>query len=133
GSSPATTVSGKVYDPAGKVPLYNVVVYVPNAELDPMTHGATCDKCGSTVSGSPIVTTLTNEKGEFTLSNVPVGNDIPLVMQIGKWRRKIKIPNVVQCTDNPLTDPSATRLPKNKSEGDMPQMALTTGGCDSLQ
>ncbi len=128
----STTVSGTVYAPNGKLPLYNVIVYVPNGELSPLKAGAQCDKCGSIASGSPIVTALTDYKGNFTLSNVPVGSNIPLVIQLGKWRRKVSIPTVTACTDTKLTDHNLTRLPKNQSEGDMPRIAVTTGGCDRL-
>ena len=126
-----TSVSGVVYDPAGKVPLYNVLVYVPNAPVAPITSGASCDRCGS-VSGDPLVTALTDAKGQFKLDNVPVGADIPLVVQIGKWRRQLVLPNVAECVNTPL-DKEAIRLPKKKSEGDMPQIALTTGGADVME
>jgi hypothetical protein len=133
GGAATTSVSGVVYDPAARVPLYNVIVYVPNAPLDPIPKPLTCDKCGAIASGSPIVTALTDSKGAFTLKNVPVGKDIPLVMQVGKWRRKVTIPEVKECVDNPLTDKNLTRLPKNRKEGDIPQFAVTTGAADELE
>ncbi len=128
-----TSLSGTVYDPAARVPLYNVIVYVPNAPLDPIPKPLSCDKCGAIASGSPIVTTLTDAKGQFTLKNVPVGKDIPLVMQVGKWRRKVILPEVKECVDNPLTDKNLTRLPKSRKEGDLPQIAVTTGAADELE
>ena len=126
-----TSLSGTVMDPAGKVPLYNVLVYVPNAPVAPITSGATCDRCGS-VSGDPLVTAITGVDGKFKLENVPVGENIPLVVQIGKWRRQLVIPNVPECTDTPL-DAEQIRLPRRKSEGDIPQIALTTGGADVME
>jgi len=134
GATGTTSLSGKVYDPSGTVPLYNAIVYIPNAELAPFPPGVTCDKCGTTPSGSPIATALTDAKGDFTLKNVPVGVDVPIVVQIGRWRRKVTIPagKVTQCGDAKL-GPGTTRLPRTQAEGDIPKIAITTGGADSLE
>lgn len=127
-----TSISGVVYAPNGTLPLYNATVYVPNGPVAPFTAGAQCDRCGSTLSGDPLVQTVTDTMGRFTLENMPVGRDIPVVIQIGKWRKQIVIPQIEMCVDTPLAT-TVTSLPKNQSEGDIPQMALTTGGADSLE
>ncbi|MFC1642186.1 carboxypeptidase-like regulatory domain-containing protein, partial [Myxococcota bacterium] len=128
-----TSISGFVYDPAGVNPIYNALVYVPNAALDPVPTGVSCDQCGATASGQPIATALTDETGHFTLTGVPSGANIPLVMQVGKWRRQVTIPGVTDCIDNPLSDPQLTRLPRSQDEGNMPQIAGVTGMRDSLE
>jgi hypothetical protein len=134
--SVTTTLTGKVYDPAATNPLYNVMVYIPggpngDADLPPITEGVSCETCGS-VALSPMVSALTNEKGEFTLENVPVDKDVPVVLQVGKWRRKVTIDITKKCEENKVPDRDF-RLPKNGSEGDMPQIAVTSGGCDALE
>ncbi|MBX3125110.1 MAG: carboxypeptidase regulatory-like domain-containing protein [Polyangiaceae bacterium] len=129
-----TTISGTVYAPNGTLPLYNAIVYIPlfrDEPLDPITLGASCDKCNASIKNT-VRTTLSDHEGKFTLENVPAGANIPLVVQIGKWRRMVTLPSVDPCTSNALSDPAYTRLPKNQSEGDMPQMAMVTGGCDPL-
>ena len=127
-----TTVSGTVYDPAGKVPLYNATVYVPNGPALPATPGASCNPCGPALEDA-IASARTDARGSFVLQDVPVGTDIPLVIQIGKWRRRITVPTVTACADTLLIDVNQTRLPRNKSEGEIPLIAIATGGGDSME
>jgi hypothetical protein len=130
---PKTSVRAKVYDPAAKVPLYNVAVYVPNEGLSDIATGPVCDTCATPVSGKPVASALTDAHGEFVMQDVPVGTNVPLVIQIGKWRRQVQMPEVKACQENVIDDPQLMRLPKNQSEGHLPRFALTTGEADSLE
>ena len=132
GGSSATTIAGTVYDPAGHNPLYGVVVYVPAATPSPFPSGATCSSCSSLYTGNPIAFAVTDADGHFTLAGAPDGADIPLVIQVGKWRRQLTIPTVAACATTQLPDPSL-RLPRNQSEGDIPAIAISTGGADTLE
>jgi hypothetical protein len=134
----STTISGKVTDPAGHNPLYNVVVYIPNKQggvLDPIPLGvnsASCS-CDALFSGEPMAIALTQADGTFTIKNAPSGKDIPLVVQIGKWRKEISISNVTSCTDNPQ---GSIALPKNHTDGmyaSIPNIAVSTGMADTLE
>jgi len=143
-NKPFTSISGVVYDPAGHLPLYDIYVYVPGAVPDPIDPGnPACTPCQAPASGSPIIGTLTNEQGQFTLTQltandygVPSGADIPLVIQTGKWRKQITISQVNACSNTVIANPDASvdklRLPANSSEGDMPLIALTSG-CDPAE
>src|SRR4051812_3499434 len=132
-----TTISGIVHAPTPPAfgaadPLYNVTVYVPNAQVESFTPGVTCSMCAAVSSGSPLVITATGPDGRFVLKNAPVADDVPLVIQVGRWRRQVTIPKITPCADNPLPD-ELTRLPRNKAEGDIPLIAISTGRVDALE
>lgn len=132
-SVPSTTsVSGHVYDPAGKVPLYNAVVYVAEpGELVDLKDRAQCEDCAAHFPKTATAVALTGSDGSFRLTDVPVGKDIPLTVQVGKWRRTVPV-EVAPCT-NTLLSPELTRLPRNSREGHLPKIAVTTGGSDALE
>ena len=123
-----TRLLGTVTDPAGTGPIFNAVVYVPNAPLAPLTAGASCDRCDAPHSGAPLRITQTDASGRFELDNVPFGDNIPVVVQIGKWRRTTVIASIPVCSETRID----LRLPKNRAEGDIPRIAIATGAADPL-
>jgi hypothetical protein len=127
-----TTLSGTVYAPNGTLPLYGVDVYVPRSAPGPLTEGVQCSNCAEGFPGGSITQTRTDETGHFELKDVPATANVPVVIQVGKWRRQLTVPNVAACATLPLAD-ADTRLPKNKAEGDLPQIAMSTGGADAIE
>lgn len=131
-----TSISGTVFMPNGTDPLPNTLVYVPNAALLPIPSGvSTCEPCSNLVSGAPLVSTVTDSAGHFTLTNMPTGQDIPLVIQNGKWRREFTVPWIPACVDTPIPSSGTRqlRMPRNRTEGNIPRIAVVTGGFAALE
>ena len=138
-----TSIEGYVTSPNGVLPVPNAVVYVPNGVVAPFpTTGVACETC-ATASGSPLITTTTDANGHFILPNMPVSTpgkvvDIPLVVQLGRWRKQLTI-QTTACVNTlvPAYGAAAVTktaaLPTRKSEGDIPLTAISTGAVDGLE
>jgi hypothetical protein len=141
-----TTISGIVYDPAGNNPLYDAYVYIPvdpdPTHLPAFTAGVTCDQCAGAGNLNAVAVAQTDPTGAFKLTNVPSqqygpGKPIPLVIQMGKWRRVTMLPSYAPCTSSAV--PAAnSRLPRNQTDGysnhaDMPQVAFVSGSADPFE
>ncbi|MBA3503603.1 MAG: carboxypeptidase-like regulatory domain-containing protein [Myxococcota bacterium] len=126
-----TAITGKVFAPNGTLPLHNVTVYAPISDPEPFPVGVQCSKCASTLPGGAYASTSSDPTGSFRLEGIPAGTDIPIIVTTGKWRRKIIVPTVAACADTAIPD-GVFRLPKNRTEGEMPRIAMVTGQCDGL-
>jgi hypothetical protein len=138
-SLPPTTITGTVFAPNGTLPLFGVNVYVPETDPGPLVDGAVCSRCNDGLQGGALAQAITDEAGHFELTNVPATMNVPIVIQVGKWRRQINIPNVAACQTLPMDAVDST-LPKsmtdmtpNTTSVDMPRIAISTGNADALE
>jgi hypothetical protein len=130
----STTVSGKVFTPRGASgdPVYNALVYIPNGALPAIVDGPSCDQCQSLTSDQTVAGAFSGPDGSFVITNAPTGTGIPLVVQLGKWRREITVDITNSCGDNPIPD-GTVRLPASQAEGNIPLTAVATGWADALE
>ena len=137
----STTISGKVFTPLGSPPtdpapagdpVYNALVYIPTGTPPAITDGPSCDQCTALTSDVAVAGAVSGPDGSFLITNAPTGTGIPLVVQLGKWRRQITIDVPNSCGDNPIPD-GKVRLPRNRGEGNIPLTAVTTGSSDALE
>lgn len=130
-SGKGAVITGRVLSPSGELPVAGAAVYVASTTLDELPDGVGCWRCSSALTGTPIALGVTDAAGRFEIDNAPVGDSIQLVVQTGKWQRKLKLP-VVDCQDNPAPE-AETRLPRKQSEGHLPAIALVSGAEDTLE
>jgi hypothetical protein len=126
------TISGRILAPNGELPLPGVSVYVPSGSVDPLPNGASCWRCDSHLRGNPVALAVTDATGHFEIVNAAPGSAVPLVVQTGKWQRKLELESVIDCQDNPV-DLADSQLPSRQSDGNLPRIALVSGGEDTLE
>jgi len=132
GGGGSTVITGRVLDPAGKNPLWNVTVFVrdPTIPLPDLSAEKLQCGCGALYPADVLGYGQTDADGVFKINAAPYGTNISLVVQIGKWRKEYDGFTITRCGTNTVPD---LNLPKDTSEGSLPDIAISTGGADSLE
>jgi len=155
-----TTVTGRVYAPTNPTlgygapdPIQHAHVFIPNDPSTLVAFGTTVACACDTASGPAIASTYSAIDGTFTLTNVPAGNNIPIVIQLGRWRR-VYYMNITACVAgqppgtsgvNSITSDATcraggvcnTRLPRHEHEfnnfDNIPLISVVTGSADGME
>jgi len=101
-----------------------------------MPQGASCVGCADLFPSDILADDITDVQGNFKIPNAPTSDGpVAVVVQVGKWRKLYTLPKVSGCVDNPigkLTLPSKNS-PNDPTIGSIPNIAVATGGADSLE
>jgi hypothetical protein len=123
------SLRGVVYAPNGLDPVGRALVYIARDEPEPLPAQNDCELC-KILSSGVWVQTHSDAKGAFRFTAVPAGT-LRLVVQLGRFRRITTIE--ASCNSEIVLDAAQTRLPRNRKEGDIPNVAVSTGQVDRMQ
>ena len=132
----STSLSGYVFDPANNLPVYNALVYVPVGNVQTPQTGILPAQCGCTAPAA-YASAYTGINGAFTITNLPSGANVTVVVQLGKWQR-VFTKSVTACQANNLGggtagSPGNLTLPSTKAQGHIPLFAVDTGSVDTME
>ncbi len=158
GASGTTRLTGRVVTPGrsdsntgNQVGVPNATVYVlrtndagdlPAVSTGVPSNGSSCDRCDGQDLGPVLASASTDAEGNYTLEgNIPVGQEMLLVVKVGKFRRATHytVPATGACktTSLPTSLPgNPTRLPRSMSDGlavNIPKIAVSTGQVDAME
>jgi hypothetical protein len=110
--------------------VYGAVVFIPSpgVPLPDLTAMPVGCGCAPLYPLEVQAAATTDVLGHYQLTNVPAG-PLSLVVQSNKFRRVFDGLSVDPCTSTVIN----LRLPANSAEGDLPRIAVATGGGDSLE
>jgi hypothetical protein len=143
-NSGTAEITGRIMDPAKLRPVYGVAVYVPSSAVGALAGpNVKCDTCQNIYGGLPALASATTDiDGTFRLQGVPAGVAVPLVIQLGRFRRQITVPAIAPCGTTALTAAQA-HLPGTKTRAgdtasdsanpDLPLIAMVTGNGDATE
>lgn len=133
-----TTVVGNIFAPNGLDPVPRASVWVPLGALPPPPSGPSCDVCVKAPPGAA-TSTVTRTDGFFSLSDVPSGESVVVVAELGRFRRVLRM-KVEACKQNvapPDSGSAGVRLPgKDAAFGPddrAPRIAVATGDFDQIE
>ncbi len=127
-----TVVTGRVTAPNGADPIRQAIIYVPTTGVpEKFPPQVSCEACDTPIAGIPVTKTLSNIDGTFELHHVPVTDQVPIVIQKGRWRRIVPFA-VKKCQRNELPAES-TSLPRDRIQGILPRMAVAVGDFDAIE
>ena len=153
-----TELVGQVLDPAGNYPVSGALVLIPNGGfISPMGTGLSYDPCNGANLPAGVGYAITDTNGNFILGNNPAdaaagggsvpyeaiplgtdggsapGIDIPLLVQVGRWRRLI----TVTATACEVNDAGPINLPSVQGgtygQDNIPHIGVITGSCDPFE
>lgn len=131
-----TRITGQIFDPGDNVPLPNVFVFLQEGPLATLPQGVAQDSCttiltGGAGGGVPDNRVQSGLDGSFNLqlpATITNGTPVSIVVQTGRWRKVIT--RTADCTTQNL---GHVRLPRNQTEGSIPQFAIAVGDLDTLE